>query len=277
MALLVETVSNPLLKVADLPALARLSHEAGAAFIVDNTFATPVLCRPLSLGADFVVHSATKYLGGHGDVLGGVVVVPSRGTRQTLNELNKLLGANLAPQEAWLAHRGLEDAAAADGAPVPKRGDRGRLARERRHGVSRVNYPGLRSHPQHGLAAGPVRRRAVRRDDQLRPGGRGPGGGLPVHGGAAADPAGDHAGRRLHADALSRDVVAPGARRRKRGRASASAMGWCGCRSASKTRATSWRPGPGTQVSDSPCNCAPCEKTVNLGPAPFILLSSGYG
>ena len=150
-ALLVETVSNPLLKVADLPALARMSHEAGAAFIVDNTFATPVLCRPLSLGADFVVHSATKYLGGHGDVLGGVVVTPGRGTRQTLNELNKLLGANLAPQEAWLAHRGLKT--------LPLRMERqcrnaaivaDWLATQER--VSHVNYPGLRSHPQHGLA-----------------------------------------------------------------------------------------------------------------------------
>ncbi len=150
-ALLVETVSNPLLKVADLPALARLCHEVGAAFIVDNTFATPVLCRPLSLGADFVVHSATKYLGGHGDVLGGVVVVPSREKRQALNELNKLLGANLAPQEAWLAHRGLKT--------LPLRMERQcRNAAivadwlSQQHGVARVNYPGLKSHPQHGLA-----------------------------------------------------------------------------------------------------------------------------
>jgi cystathionine gamma-synthase/methionine-gamma-lyase len=150
-AVLVETVSNPLLKVADLPALARISHEAGAAFIVDNTFATPVLCRPLALGADFVVHSATKYLGGHGDVLGGVVVVGQRAQRAALNELNKLLGANLAPQEAWLAHRGLKT--------LPLRMERQCrnaaivaewLEAEKR--VSRVNYPGLASHPQHRLA-----------------------------------------------------------------------------------------------------------------------------
>jgi cystathionine gamma-synthase/methionine-gamma-lyase len=150
-AVLVETMSNPLLKVADLPALAQIAHEAGGAFIVDNTFATPVLCRPLLLGADFVVHSATKYLGGHGDVLGGVVVTRSRRERQTLNELNKLLGANLAPQEAWLAHRGLKT--------LPLRMERqcrnaaivaGWL--ETHEGVSHVNYPGLSSHPQHGLA-----------------------------------------------------------------------------------------------------------------------------
>lgn len=150
-ALLAETISNPLLKVADLPALARIAHQAGAALIVDNTFATPVLCRPLALDADFVVHSATKYLGGHGDVLGGVVVVRSRQARQTLNELNKLLGANLAPQEAWLAHRGLKT--------LPLRMERqcrnaaivaAWLATKEQ--VSHVNYPGLKSHPQHGLA-----------------------------------------------------------------------------------------------------------------------------
>lgn len=150
-ALLAETVSNPLLKVADLPALARLSHEAGAAFIVDNTFASPVLCRPLSLGADYVVHSATKYLGGHGDVLGGVVAVGRPELRRALNEVNKLLGANLAPQEAWLAHRGLKT--------LPLR-----VERQCRNAaivaewlnthpqVEKVNYPGLPSHAQHALA-----------------------------------------------------------------------------------------------------------------------------
>ncbi len=106
--LLVETMSNPLLKVADLAHLAGLAHGAGAALVVDNTFATPMLCRPLDFGADYVVHSATKYLGGHGDVLGGVVVVRDRAHRTALYEVNKLLGANLAPDEAWLAHRGLK-------------------------------------------------------------------------------------------------------------------------------------------------------------------------
>lgn len=150
--LLVETISNPLLKVADLPRLAELAHAAGAAFIVDNTFATPYLCRPLALGADYVVHSATKYLGGHGDVLGGVVVT-SAARRRALNEINKLVGSNLGPQEAWLVLRGIktlplrvqrqcENAAqvAAWLAAHPK--------------VSRVNFPGLPDHPQHDLAAG---------------------------------------------------------------------------------------------------------------------------
>lgn len=150
-ALLAETVSNPLLKVAGLPALARLSREAGAAFIVDNTFASPVLCRPLRLGADYVVHSATKYLGGHGDVLGGVVAVGRPELRGALNEVNKLLGANLAPQEAWLAHRGLKT--------LPLRVERqcrnAAIVAEWLNAhpqVARVNYPGLPSHEQHALA-----------------------------------------------------------------------------------------------------------------------------
>ncbi len=149
-ALLVETVSNPLLKVADLPRLAELAHAAGAAFLVDNTFATPVLCRPLALGADFVIHSATKYLGGHGDVLGGVVVT-SAARRAELYEVQKLLGANLGPQDAWLLHRGLKT--------LPLRVERqcanaariaARLAGQPR--VARVHYPGLPAHPGHALA-----------------------------------------------------------------------------------------------------------------------------
>lgn len=149
-ALLVETISNPLLKVADLPRLAELAHAQGAALIVDNTFATPVLCRPLAWGADFVVHSATKYLGGHGDVLGGVVVA-SAVRRAALLEINKLVGANLGPQEAWLIQRGLKT--------LPLRVERqcanaaqiaAWLAGHPR--VAHVNYPGLAAHPQHALA-----------------------------------------------------------------------------------------------------------------------------
>ncbi len=149
-ALLVETISNPLLKVADLPRLAGLAHAQGAALIVDNTFATPVLCRPLAWGADYVVHSATKYLGGHGDVLGGIVVT-SAARRAELLDINKLVGANLGPQEAWLIQRGLKT--------LPLRVERqcanavqiaAWLAGHSR--VAHVNYPGLAAHPQHALA-----------------------------------------------------------------------------------------------------------------------------
>jgi cystathionine gamma-synthase/methionine-gamma-lyase len=150
-ALIAETVSNPLLKVADLPRLAEIAHVHAAAFIVDNTFATPVLIHPLSLGADYVVHSATKYLGGHGDVLGGAVITSAE-RRKELNEINKLIGSNLGPQEAWLIHRGLKT--------LPLRVLRqcanaleiaNWLTQHPR--IEHVNYPGLTSHPQHELAS----------------------------------------------------------------------------------------------------------------------------
>lgn len=146
-----ETISNPLLKVTDVAALAQVARSGGAKLVIDNTFATPVLCRPLALGADYAVHSATKYLGGHGDVLGGVVVVRDEASRVDLYEINKLLGANLAPQEAWLAHRGLKT--------LPLRMERqcrnaavvaGWLNQQAR--VASVNFPGLPSHRQHELA-----------------------------------------------------------------------------------------------------------------------------
>jgi cystathionine beta-lyase/cystathionine gamma-synthase len=150
-ALLVETISNPLLKVVDLPRLAELARRSGAALIVDNTFATPYLCRPLPQGADYVAHSATKYLGGHGDVLGGVVVT-SEERRAQLNELNKLIGSNLGPQEAWLILRGLKT--------LPLRMQRQCESAAiiadwltKHPKVSKVHYPGLPEHPQHLLAA----------------------------------------------------------------------------------------------------------------------------
>ena len=150
-ALLCEIVSNPLLKVADVPALAEIAHAAGAVLLVDNTFASPYLFHPLDHGADYVIHSATKYLGGHGDLMAGVVAC-SAARGHDLRERQKLLGANLGPQEAWLALRGLKT--------LP--------LRMRQHcanaktvaewlaahpAVAHVNYPGLPNHPQHHLAA----------------------------------------------------------------------------------------------------------------------------
>lgn len=149
-ALLVETISNPLLKLADIGALAKLAHAAGAALIVDGTFATPYLCQPLALGADYVVHSVSKYIGGHDDVLAGVVVT-SNEKRLRLFTLEKLLGAVLAPEVAWLALRGLKT--------LPLRMER--HCANARHvaawlaqhpAVARVHYPGLASHAQHELA-----------------------------------------------------------------------------------------------------------------------------
>jgi len=148
--LLVETVSNPLLKVADLPALAEIAHGAGALLAVDSTFATPYLVQPLALGADYCIHSATKYLGGHGDVMGGVVVATAERCAQ-MRELLKLTGGNLGPMEAWLVLRGLKTL------PLRMRQHSANAMQvaqwlATRLEVARVNYPGLPSHPQHALA-----------------------------------------------------------------------------------------------------------------------------
>ena len=149
-AVLCEIISNPLMKVADIPALADMAHQVGAALIVDSTFATPYLFRSLEHGADYAVHSATKYLAGHGDVLAGVVACSAeRGL--DLRERQKLLGANLGPQEAWLAHRGLKT--------LPLRMCQHCANAQVVAGwlfehpaVARVNYPGLPDHPQHAVA-----------------------------------------------------------------------------------------------------------------------------
>ncbi|MYC20708.1 MAG: PLP-dependent transferase, partial [Caldilineaceae bacterium SB0662_bin_25] len=105
--LIVETISNPLLKVVDVPRLAQLCRAHNTLLLVDNTFATPMLFRPLAHGVDVVIHSATKYIGGHGDVLGGVVVARNQ-LRPAFWDFLKKTGANLGPHEAWLLHRGMK-------------------------------------------------------------------------------------------------------------------------------------------------------------------------
>jgi cystathionine beta-lyase/cystathionine gamma-synthase len=149
-AVIVETISNPLLKVADLPALVDLARSYGARLLVDNTFASPYLCNPLSYGADFVIHSATKYIGGHGDVMAGVVVT-SRENCVELFELNKLIGNVLGPFEAWLALRGLKTL------PLRVRQQCANAAHiaswlSKHPKIAHVNYPGLPDHPQRELA-----------------------------------------------------------------------------------------------------------------------------
>jgi cystathionine gamma-synthase/methionine-gamma-lyase len=148
--LLVETISNPLLKVADVPVLAELAHRFGAQLLVDNTFASPYLFNPLAHGADLVVHSATKYLSGHGDVMAGVVVC-SPAFRQQLYEINKLVGGALGPFEAWLALRGLKTLPLRLGQQCE---NAARLAAwlSDHPRIGRVYYPGLPDHPQHDLA-----------------------------------------------------------------------------------------------------------------------------
>jgi cystathionine gamma-synthase/methionine-gamma-lyase len=148
--LLVETISNPLLKVADVPRLADLAHRYGAALLVDNTFASPYLFNPLKHGADYVIHSATKYLSGHGDVLAGVVAT-SAAKKDKLFELNKLIGSVLGPFEAWLALRGLKTLPLRMRQQCQNALQVASWLKSHRH-VAQVNFPGLADHHQHDLA-----------------------------------------------------------------------------------------------------------------------------
>ncbi len=146
----VESPSNPLLQVTDLKAVAELARGRGITTVIDNTFATPVNQRPIELGIDVVVHSATKYLGGHHDLTAGVVVGP-RSFIEGVWEFNIVSGSILSPFDAWLLLRGLKTL----GLRV-ERQNRNALALaqflESHPRVERVNYPGLESHPQHALA-----------------------------------------------------------------------------------------------------------------------------
>lgn len=148
----VETPSNPLLRITDIAGLAAIGHEAGALVVVDNTFATPALQQPLALGADVVVHSTTKYLGGHSDVVGGGLVLNDDALAEKIGFLQFAAGAVSGPLDAWLTTRGIKTLAvrmqrhsenAAAVAAFLEGSDR----------VARVYYPGLASHPGHELAA----------------------------------------------------------------------------------------------------------------------------
>jgi methionine-gamma-lyase len=145
-----ETIANPTTVVTDHVTVARLAHEHGAVYVVDNTFASPYVCRPLELGADVVVESATKFLGGHSDVIGGVVAGRADLIR-SIDEIQHQTGATLGPFDAFLVLRGILTLAV--------RVDRhSRTAAtlaawlERQDGVRCVLYPGLPSHPQHDVA-----------------------------------------------------------------------------------------------------------------------------
>ena len=146
-----ETPSNPLTEVCDIRALSRVARKAGALLAVDNVFCTPALQKPLELGADLVVHSATKHLDGQGRVLGGAVLGPAKIVNEQMVPFLRTAGPSLSPFNAWVILKGLEtldlrmkaqSAAALE------------LARwlERHPSVERVHYPGLESHPQHALA-----------------------------------------------------------------------------------------------------------------------------
>jgi cystathionine gamma-synthase/methionine-gamma-lyase len=150
--MLVEQISNPLLKVVDIHALAQRAHAAGARLIVDNTITTPIVQRPLELGADLVVHSATKYLSGHADATGGIVVARTTLLRDTLRRYSKLLGAILGPFEASVIARGVKTLSLRVRQQCSNAAAVARWL-EAQPEVARVYYPGLPSHPQHELAA----------------------------------------------------------------------------------------------------------------------------
>jgi methionine-gamma-lyase len=146
-----ETISNPTIIVADHVRLAALAHRHGAAYVVDNTFASPYVCRPAELGADLVIESATKFLGGHSDVIAGVVA----GRRELIDEVRRIqteTGGTLAPLAAFLVLRGIQTLAVRMDRHA---GTALALAAwlERQEGVIRVHYPGLPSHPQREVAA----------------------------------------------------------------------------------------------------------------------------
>jgi methionine-gamma-lyase len=146
----VESPGNPTLVISDISAIAKLAHERKSLLVVDNTFMSPVLQQPLALGADVVVHSLTKFLNGHADVVGGVIVVRDRESYEKVRRVLNHLGGVLAPFEAFLVHRGIKT--------LHLRMQRHcenalRVAGflEKHPKVSWVRYPGLPSHPQHEL------------------------------------------------------------------------------------------------------------------------------
>jgi cystathionine gamma-synthase len=148
-----ETPTNPLLNIVDLRQLAALGHQAGALVVCDNTFATPVCQRPFDFGVDIVVHSATKYLGGHSDVLSGVVAVRESGAvLESLQEWQRMAGAALAPFDCWLLRRSLATLALRVRAQCAGALQVARFL-ARQPSIERVFYPGLPEHPGHPIAA----------------------------------------------------------------------------------------------------------------------------
>jgi cystathionine gamma-synthase len=150
-AIWIETPSNPLLNILDIRALSELAHRHEALSIVDNTFLSPVNQRPFELGADVVIHSTTKYLNGHSDVVGGAVVVNSRELADRVQFVCNALGLCASPFDCWLVLRGIKTL-------VPRMKEHERNARavaeflDGHRNVARVYYPGLQAHPQHELA-----------------------------------------------------------------------------------------------------------------------------
>ena len=152
----VETPTNPLLTVFDIAALSAFAHERGATVVVDNTFATPYLQQPLALGADVVVHSTTKYLGGHSDVVGGAVLLDDSALAERIGFLQNAIGGVPGPWDAWLTLRGVKTLAVRMRAHCA--GARAVVQTLEEHpAVTAVLYPGLPRHPGHEAATGQMR------------------------------------------------------------------------------------------------------------------------
>lgn len=150
-AIILETPTNPLLNVSDIAAVSKIAKEHNLLLIVDNTFMTPYWQNPLDLGADIVYHSATKYLGGHSDVVAGLVVTKEAALGEELHFLQNAIGGILGPQDSWLLLRGMKTL----GVRMEEHEQNTRVLAEwlnKRSDISRVIYPGLPSHPQHELA-----------------------------------------------------------------------------------------------------------------------------
>jgi cystathionine gamma-synthase len=148
----IETPSNPLMKISDLSALVELGHAVGALVVVDNTFASPALQQPLSFGADVVVHSTTKYLGGHSDVIGGALVFADGELAEKAQFIQFAAGAVSSPMDAWLTVRGIKTL----DVRMQRHSANAQAIAEAlvgRPGIDAVYYPGLPDHPGHALAA----------------------------------------------------------------------------------------------------------------------------
>ncbi len=149
----VETPTNPMMKLADIAALSTLAKSRDILLVVDNTFATPFSQQPLSLGADVVMHSATKYLNGHSDIIGGALVTANAELAKEIKFLQNSIGGVMGPFDAFLANRGLKTLGLRMKAHNENALAVARWLEDRKSGVAQVIYPGLITHPQHDLAA----------------------------------------------------------------------------------------------------------------------------
>jgi len=147
----IETPTNPTLKISDIETIAKIAHQNGAYLVVDNTFASPALQTPLDLGADIIIHSATKYLAGHSDVIAGVVIVNSQDLAEKVKFIQNSSGGILGPFDSWLTIRGIETLTLR----IQKQSETAQKLAEyllENDAVDTVFYPGLSSHPNHDIA-----------------------------------------------------------------------------------------------------------------------------